>query len=393
MPAMNPAAVPVYVSWMENDQTRRARWYAENSSPPPKRIVTADDTLSADAAYRLISQGTSVLWRGDFHNARQLLQALTRRVDKKKARGRSDSELTEPIEIFNKYRLHQSQRSQLLNKLLIELDADARIALRRAPNAQEACRAALGDTPEPFLLSLRALQGIIGAHEWRKKGVPIRALGSNIHIHYGVFSPNRGEYIELLAQAPLPATDLAFDIGTGSGVLAAVLAKRGVRKIVATDQDPRALACARENINALGLGNTIELQDVDLFPEGTSSLIVCNPPWLPAKPTTPVERAVYDPDNRMLLGFLNGLANHLKPNGEGWLIMSDLAEHLGLRSRGFLLDAIAKAGLRVAGRLDARPTHPKAMDETDPLHKARSIEVTSLWRLMRGQAACARDGL
>jgi hypothetical protein len=96
-----------------------------------------------------------------------------------------------------------------------------------------------------------------------------------------------------------------------------------------------------------------------------------------------VERAVYDPDNRMLLGFLNGLTDHLKPKGEAWLIMSDLAEHLGLRSREFLLDAIAKAGLRVAGRLDARPAHPKAMDETDPLHRARSIEVTSLWRLVR----------
>ncbi|RTZ48239.1 class I SAM-dependent methyltransferase [Candidimonas sp. SYP-B2681] len=376
--------MPLYVSWTENEQTHQARWYAENSSPPPKRIVPADDTLSADAAYRLVSQGTSVLWRGDFHNGRQLLQALARRIDKKKAHGRSDIAPTEPTEIFNRYRLHQSQRSQLLNKLLIELDANAHIALRRAPDAHEACRAALGDTPEPFLLSLRALQGIIGAHEWLKKGVPIPALGSNIHVHYGVFSPNRGEYIDLLAQAPLPATDLAFDIGTGSGVLAAVLAKRGVRKVIATDQDPRALACARENIDRLGLGGTIELQDVDLFPEGTSSLIVCNPPWIPAKPTTPVERAIYDPDNRMLLGFLNGLASHLTPKGEGWLIMSDLAEHLGLRSREFLLDAVANAGLHVAGRLDARPAHPKAMDEADPLHQARRIEVTSLWRLVRG---------
>jgi hypothetical protein len=36
---------------------------------------------------------------------------------------------------------------------------------------------------------------------------------------------------------------------------------------------------------------------------------------------------VYDEGSRMLLGFLNGLAAHLAPGGEGWLILSDLAEH------------------------------------------------------------------
>ncbi len=383
MPASNPAAAPVYVAWTENEQSRKAQWLAQDGHGLPKRIVAADDTLSADAAYRLISQGTSVLWRGDFQNGRQLLQALARRIDKKKKPARAKAEPASPLDEFNRHRLHQSQRTQLLNKLLIELEADAGIALRRAPDAREACHAALGETRAPFLLPLRALQGIIGAHEWRKKGVAVPALAHPIHVHYGVFSPNRGEYIDLVAQAPLPARDLAFDIGTGSGVLAAVLAQRGVGKIIATDQDVRALACARENIDRLGFSQVIDLQQADLFPQGKSSLIVCNPPWLPAKPTVAIERAIYDPGSGMLLGFLNGLAGHLEPGGEGWLIMSDLAEHLGLRSREFLLQAIAAAGLRVAGRLDARPAHPKAMDESDPLHMARRAEVTSLWRLMR----------
>lgn len=381
MLALNDVAPPLHAVWTENDQARTARWPAENNSPPPKRIITADDTLSADDAYRLVSQGTSLLWRGDFHNARQLLQALARRIDKPKKAPRKKAELDTPLAAFNQHRLHQSQRTQLLNRLLIELDSNAAIALRRAPDVADACHAALGQVDEPFLLSLRALQGIIGAHEWQKKGVAIPALAHNIHVHYGVFSPNRGEYIDLVAQAPLPTKELAFDIGTGSGVLAAVLAQRGVRKVIGTDQDPRALACARENIDRLGLSKVIDLQTADLFPVGASALIVCNPPWLPAKPTTPIERAIYDPESRMLLGFLNGLAGHLTPDGEGWLIMSDLAEHLGLRSRDFLLQAISAAGLRVVGRMDARPKHPKAMDETDPLYEARRLEITSLWRL------------
>jgi hypothetical protein len=71
----------------------------------------------------------------------------------------------------------------------------------------------------------------------------------------------------------------------------------------------------------------------------------------------------------------------LAPGGEAWLILSDLAEHLGLRSREELLAWFDAAGLTVAGRLDARPTHPKASDPDDPLHAARLAEVTSLWRL------------
>ncbi len=76
-----------------------------------------------------------------------------------------------------------------------------------------------------------------------------------------------------------------------------------------------------------------------------------------------------------------GLAAHLEPGGEGWLILSDLAEHLGLRSRAELLDAIDAAGLQVVDRRDVRPVHPRAFDATDPLHAARAAEVTSLWRL------------
>ena len=48
---------------------------------------------------------------------------------------------------------------------------------------------------------------------------------------------------------------------------------------------------------------------------------------------------------------------------------------------GELLVRIDAAGLYVVYRMDAEPTHGKAQDSTDPLHAARSAEVTSLWRL------------
>jgi methylase of polypeptide subunit release factors len=200
-----------------------------------------------------------------------------------------------------------------------------------------------------------------------------------------VFAPIRREYVELVAAAPLPGlrslSSVAFDIGTGTGVLAAVLARRGIRRVIATDQDPRAVACARENLERLGLGQQVEVVQADLFPEGRAALVVCNPPWVPARPSSPIERGIYDPESRMLRGFLSALSAHLEPGGEGWMILSDLAEHLGLRSRSELLAVFHAAGLKVVDRSDVRPNHPRASDETDPLQAARTAEVTSLWRL------------
>lgn len=375
------------IHWNEDGIDKSARWRSESGTPPPKRVVIADDRMTADAAYRLACEGTALLWRGDFQNARQLLQAMARRADEKprKAKTKVTTSPAVPAEAFHLHRQAQSQRARTLGMLLLPFEADHSVPLRRAPDVRAACEQAYGAASEPYIASLRGLQGLIGAYEWRKNGVEVAVLNARIHPHYGVFAPIRGEYVGLVNDAPLPeslcSNSLAFDIGTGTGVLAAVLVRRGIKRIVATDQDRRALDCARENLNRLGLAAQVEVVQADLFPPGRAALIVCNPPWLPARPSSPLEFAVFDPGSKMLLGFLNGLAAHLEEGGEGWLILSDLAEHLGLRSRAELLSAIDAAGLRVAGRHEVKPHHPRVADADDALHSARAAELTSLWRL------------
>lgn len=402
---ITPAAAlaPALIHWVEQGVARTAHWHSERGGPPPHTVVLADDTTTADAAYQLACAGTALLWRGDFHQARQLLQALARRIDHKPQRKRRKSASAPEMPLsaadqFHRHRMAQSQRARILGMVLLQMEPDYRIDLRRAPDVQLACSQAWGP-PVPgadaSVVSLRELMGVTSAQGWRTRGVEIAALGAapnnRIHPHYGVFSPIRGEYIDLVAQAPLPVTSqtpyVAFDIGTGSGVLAAVLARRDLHHIVATDSEPRALACAQDNLERLGLQGEVTLLQTDVFPEGRASLVVCNPPWLPARPGTPIERAVYDEHGRMLAHLLGGLVAHLAPGGEAWLILSDLAEHLGLRSRAQLRDAIAQAGLQVIGRSDTRAQHPKAMDRSDALHYARSVEITSLWRLRLAQTA------
>ena len=379
-------AFPV-IHWHEAGADQSAQWRSASGSPPPKRIIVADDTIKADAAYRLACEGTALLWRSDFHNAKQLLQALARRIDAKTQERKNKAATI--TQAFHQNRQTQAQRANILGMLLLPFNADHTIPLRRAPDVQQACMEALGAAEQPYLTPLRELQGIIGAHEWRKKGVEIPALGARIHPHYGVFSPIRGEYLELVASAPLPQAlkqhPLAFDIGTGTGVLAAILARRGIQRIVATDMHSAALNCATENIQRLGYSKQVEIVQADLYPQGRAALIVCNPPWVPAKPSSALDAAIFDPDSRMLRGFLNGLKDHLENTGEGWLILSDLAEHLGLRSRDTLLQMIDTAGLKVLGKIDTKPHHPRSADQNDPLHAARAAETTSLWRLTTTQ--------
>ena len=376
------------VHWTEDGEARSARWRSESDAAPASRVVIADEHTTAADAYALACQGTALLWRGDFQNARQMLLAMARRADRQsgKSKTRAASLISaSPADAFHRHRQARSQRARTLGMLLVQLDADYGVQLPRAPDMRQACEEAYGPGEGPSVIALRSLLGLIGAHEWRTKGIEIAAIGGRVHPHYGVFAPIRNEYVDLVATAPLPdfrsSASLAFDIGTGTGVLAGVLVRRGVRRVVATDRDPRALACALANLERLGLAGQVELVQADLFPEGRAALVVCNPPWIPARPSSPIERAIYDPESRMLREFLRALPAHLEPGGEGWMVLSDLAEHLGLRTRSELLAALDAAGLKVVDRRDVRPKHPRASDETDPLHAARAAEVTSLWRL------------
>ena len=371
------------ITWQEKGKPSSAVWQSEANATPPKTIKVVDDTMKADEAYKLACEGTGLLYKGDFQNAKQLLQAVTKRVDRKPVKAASTM-----LEAFHQHRARQIQRANITNKILIELNHGS-CDLKRAPDVKDAVAGALivntklDKVPAKLVLSLRELLGMNGAQEWRKKGVFIDALQANIHAHYGVYSPIRGEYLELINTVSLGNAKTAFDIGTGTGVIAAILVTRGIKAVIATDNSTRALNCAADNIDKLNLKQYITVEQANLFPSGQkkADLIVCNPPWLPAKANAPIEHAIYDPNSQMLKGFLNGVKAHLNENGEAWLILSDLAEHLGLRTKEELDKWIMDAGLNVVEKLDITPKHAKSSDQSNPLYAARAKEITSLYRL------------
>lgn len=132
---------PTHIHWTEAGQACSALWRSERGAAPPKRVVLADDTTTADDAYHLACEGTALLWRGDFQNARQLLQALARRIDKtpqRKQRAAKGAAIHKPpvsaADGFNLHRQAQAQRARVLAMVLLPFDADYSIPL---PSARE----------------------------------------------------------------------------------------------------------------------------------------------------------------------------------------------------------------------------------------------------------------
>jgi methylase of polypeptide subunit release factors len=353
-----------------------ASWRSESGAPPPSRLRRVDDRLTANEAVRWATAGEFLLWEGDFNNGRQLLLAMERRLRRITPQGPT------PLDAFLSEREQRASAHGVLGHLIMALDRRYALPNPRAPDVREACELAFGEATHAFtVVSLRTLMGVMGAAEWRRKGLLVPGLTGRLYPHYGVFSPTRHEYVSLMLAAPPPTGKTVFDIGTGTGILGLVALQRGAKSVVATDVEPRAVACARDNAARLGLAGRMTVAERALFPEGRADLVLCNPPWVPHAPKTRLDRAVFDEGGRFLSAFLLGVGAHLNAGGEGYLFLSNFAELLGLRPKGYLHRAFTEACLRLRWKRATPPLHGKARERADPLHALRQSEVTTLYCL------------
>ena len=117
-------------------QQQSPLWQSVHGWKPPGRIELADDTWRADRAYRAISQGTGLLWQGDWHQAKQMLTAIKRRVT---AKSQPFDNIDLPAR-FHRIRLQRAQAARQSGLLLIEVKPGFQIELPRAPAAHRAAR-------------------------------------------------------------------------------------------------------------------------------------------------------------------------------------------------------------------------------------------------------------
>jgi release factor glutamine methyltransferase len=124
------------------------------------------------------------------------------------------------------------------------------------------------------------------------------------------------------ARAEVKPGDRVLEVGTGSGLIAAELAK--VTGVVATDINPHAVLCAREK------GVVVVQNDLFCGIRSSFDLILFNPPYLPTQPEERIndwlEHALDGGRNgRVVIGrFSEHVGRVLAPGGRILLLISSL---------------------------------------------------------------------
>jgi len=102
----------------------------------------------------------------------------------------------------------------------------------------------------------------------------------------GVYTPAEDSFL-LAENLIFNNDDLVMDVGTGCGIIAVVAAKKA-KKVIATDINPLAVQCARQNAILNNVGNKVEVRYGDLFdplnPGEKFNGIFFNAPYLPSEP-------------------------------------------------------------------------------------------------------------
>lgn len=360
-----------------------AGWITESNEPAPKTLSCIDDTMPARLAIKRLRNGEVLLWTGDYHNGRQLLKAIQKRLGPSVSR-----RATTLADRWQEKRRKTSQLAQVLGRLVVAIESDGSLALRRAPDTREAVTWAWELGKQKHLLPLRTLIGALGSAGWRRQGVKVTGLEGLITPWYGVFSPTRQVYITLLDELDDIEGLSVLDVGCGTGVLSFVLLQRGAKRAVGTDIDLRAVRCAESNAKKLGLSRQFQAIEADLFVPGERfDRVVFNAPWMLGKPATRLDHAIFDEGGKTLHRWLNGLHSHLTPNGLGILLISDLPERLGLRAEDAIEKAIQDAGLQIHHTQTQPARHSKTKDASDPLHEARSSEQIRFYALSQRQSS------
>lgn len=90
-----------------------------------------------------------------------------------------------------------------------------------------------------------------------------------------------------------------LDLCTGSGCIACSIASEvPYAEVIATDIDPKAVALARRNAQALGLAERVQVVDCDLAEglsedlRGTFDLLISNPPYIPTEVLSSMDEEV-----------------------------------------------------------------------------------------------------
>jgi Methyltransferase small domain len=288
-----------------------------------------------------------------------------------------------PKDIFHLYRRLKIEHAHFLSRVGFTIDKTYRPFIRFAPDISilpSAIRTYL-DAPEDVFMPLNIWDGIISANQWYEKGVHIESLGDKIYPLYSVWPPTGVEYLQLFNEylANVSVSGTAIDLGCGTGVLGMILAKKGMSAF-GVDSNFEAAKSSNLNAQKLGLDFTAVHGDASSISIPDCDLIVCNPPWIPARPSSALDTGNYDPEETLLKSVFKQ-TKKLKSNGKLLLFYSDLAQNLELQAKGRIEQLCIDHELVIKKILTKK--FPITLDVTHPLKHIRDDSNIFLYEISR----------
>lgn len=135
-----------------------------------------------------------------------------------------------------------------------------------------------------YLQPMEIGQRIFVCPEWRDDATPAGRF--RIEVNAGLaFGTGAHETTRLCLEAlerHVKPGMTVVDIGTGSGILAEAAVKLGAGKVWANDNDPEAVAVARENFERAGIAVELSVGSADSAPGSFADIVVANisPAWI-----------------------------------------------------------------------------------------------------------------
>jgi len=318
--------------------------------PDPERTRTIGSGHRADEVLRLLSEGWTVIVNsGDYDDLRILVWYLMK-FKERLAPGRGPGREAR--------RQRQAEILEKAHRLMILVKGGEMLGIEGQPDLSGLPEWVSWETDSsmPCMVPARRIARILTDMRRSRDGTPIKALGAPILVLPQVYVPFDQTTLNLLDEhLKVEAGDDVLDVGTGTGVLALVAARKGARKVVATDILDKAVENARLNVRRLDLSEVVEVRDAgNLFEPAPEQfdVIIFNPPWIVGEPRTTYDRAIYDPGGSVLSGFMSEVTNHLREGGRIYIIHSEISHSPGDRS--LLQRLVEEKGMRISASWDAR---------------------------------------